>query len=117
MHPDAGRRRVIIEGIQPAIDAGRFPIKRTIGEQVGVEAEQEVQVDVLIGAELIEAASQRATGVDAAELQERARWLRRPLESGSLAQARLVLEDTTLRRLMAMYPDRHFATTSPGEFA
>ena len=139
MHPDAGRRRVIIEGIQPAIDAGRFPIKRTVGEQVvveadiftdghdllsavlcyrwardtvwtevamaplgndrwqgrfsvsqlgrysysiqawvdhfatwyealrkRVEAEQEVQVELLIGAELIEAASQRATGTDAA---------------------------------------------------
>ena len=39
MHPDAGRRRVIIEGIQPAIDAGRFPIKRTVGEQVVVEAD------------------------------------------------------------------------------
>ena len=82
-----------------------------------VEAEQEVQVELLIGAELVEAASQRATGTDAAELQERARRLRMPLESGSLAQARLVLEDETLRRLMALYPDRRFATTSPGEFA
>jgi len=190
MHPDAGRRRVIVEGIQPAIDAGRFPIKRAIGEQVvveadiftdgydllsavlcyrwardtvwtevamaplgndrwqgrfrvsqlgrysysiqawvdhfatwyealhkRVEAEQEVQVELLIGAELIEAASQRATGTDAAELQDRARRLRIPLESGSLAQARSLLEDETLRTLMALYPDRHFATTSPGEFA
>jgi len=39
MHPDAGRKRVIIEGIQPVIDAGRFPIKRTVGEQVVVEAD------------------------------------------------------------------------------
>ena len=166
MHPDAGWRRVVIEGIQPAIDAGRFPVKRTIGEQVvveadifadghdllravlcyrwardlgwtevsmaplgndrwqgrfnvpqlgrysysiqawvdhfatwyealrkRVEADQEVQVELLIGAELIEAASQRATGTDAAALRERARRLRMPLESGSLAQARLVLED------------------------
>jgi starch synthase (maltosyl-transferring) len=181
---------VIVEGIQPAIDAGRFPIKRTIGEQVvveadiftdgydllsavlcyrwardtvwmevamapmgndrwqgrfrvsqlgrysysiqawvdhfatwyealhkRVEAEQEVQVEILIGAELIEAASQRATGTDAAELQERARRLRIPLESGSLAQARSLLEDETIRTLMALYPDRRFATTSPGEFA
>src|ERR687887_215872 len=82
-----------------------------------VEAEQEVQVELLIGAELIEAASQRATGTDAAELQERARQLRMPLESGSLARARLVLEDETLRRLMALYPDRRFATTSPGELS
>src|SRR5262245_57961067 len=190
MHPDAGQRRVIIEGIQPAIEAGLFPIKRTIGEQVvvgadiftdghdwlsavlcyrwardsvwtevsmaplgndrwqghfsvsqlgrysysiqawvdhfttwyealrkRVEADQEVQVELLIGADLIEAASQRATDTDAAALQERARRLRMPLESGSLAQARLVLEDETLRRLMALYPDRRCATTSPGEFA
>ena len=190
MHPDAGRRRVIIEGIQPVIDAGRFPVKRIIGEQVvveadiftdghdllsavlcyrwsrdpvwtqvsmapvgndrwqgcfsvhqlgrysyhiqawvdhfatwyealrkRVEADQEVQVELLIGAELIEAASQRATGTDAAALQKRARWLCMPLESGSAAQARLVLEDEILRRLMALYPDRRFATTSPGEFA
>jgi starch synthase (maltosyl-transferring) len=178
---------VIIEGIQPVIDAGRFPVKRTIGEQVvveadiftdghdllsavlcyrwardqawtevsmthlgndrwqgcfrvsqlgrysysiqawvdhfatwyealrkRVEADQEVQVELLIGAELIEAASQRATGMEAATLQERARWLRMPLESDSL-QARLVLEDEILRQLMAMYPDRRFATTSLGE--
>src|SRR4030095_3600829 len=186
MHPDAGRKRVIIEGIQPVIDAGRFPIKRTVGEQVvveadiftdgqyllsavlcyrwprdtawtevamaplgndrwqgrfsvsqlgryayriqawvdhfatwyealckRVEAEQEVQVELLIGAELIEAGSQRTNGTDAVELQERARQLRIPLESGSLAQARLVLQDATLRMLMALYSDRRFATTSP----
>ena len=143
------QRRVIIEGIQPVIDAGRFPVKRTIGEPVVVEADiftdghtllsavlcyrsardacwtevamtplgndrwqgcfivselgrysytiqawldhfatwyqalrkrleaaQEVQVELLIGAELIEAASQRATGTDAAALQEHARLLR-----------------------------------------
>ena len=39
MHPEVGRRRVIIERIQPVIDAGRFPIKRTIGEPVVVEAD------------------------------------------------------------------------------
>ncbi len=31
--------RVIIENVQPAIDAGKFPIKRTDGEQVVVEAD------------------------------------------------------------------------------
>lgn len=34
-----GRRRVVIEGIQPQIDAGRFPIKRTIGDVITVEAD------------------------------------------------------------------------------
>ncbi len=34
-----GRRRVIIEGVKPEIDGGRFPIKRTVGEKVVVEAD------------------------------------------------------------------------------
>lgn len=33
------RRRVIIEGVRPEIDGGRFPIKRTVGEKVVVEAD------------------------------------------------------------------------------
>ena len=34
-----GRRRVVIEGVTPAIDGGRFPIKRVCGEEVSVEAD------------------------------------------------------------------------------
>src|SRR3954454_23775679 len=34
-----GRSRVIIEGVSPEIDGGRFPIKRIAGEQVVVEAD------------------------------------------------------------------------------
>jgi starch synthase (maltosyl-transferring) len=34
-----GRRRVVIEGVQPLIDGGRFPIKRVIGDWVIVEAD------------------------------------------------------------------------------
>jgi starch synthase (maltosyl-transferring) len=34
-----GRRRVVIEGVNPEIDAGRFPIKRVIGDRVAVEAD------------------------------------------------------------------------------
>jgi len=34
-----GRTRVVIEGVKPEIDGGRFPIKRTIGEKVVVEAD------------------------------------------------------------------------------
>jgi starch synthase (maltosyl-transferring) len=34
-----GRNRVIIEGVKPEIDSGRFPIKRTVGEKVVVEAD------------------------------------------------------------------------------
>jgi starch synthase (maltosyl-transferring) len=34
-----GRRRVIIEGITPQVDCGRFPAKRTLGDQVRVEGD------------------------------------------------------------------------------
>jgi len=34
-----GRRRVVIERVSPEIDAGRFPIKRSVGEKVVVEAD------------------------------------------------------------------------------
>jgi len=34
-----GRRRVIIEGVSPEVDAGRFPAKRTVGDSVRVEAD------------------------------------------------------------------------------
>jgi starch synthase (maltosyl-transferring) len=34
-----GRRRVVIEGVSPEIDCGRFPIKRVVGEAVVVEAD------------------------------------------------------------------------------
>ena len=36
---DDGRNRVVIEGVSPEIDGGRFPIKRTVGEAVVVEAD------------------------------------------------------------------------------
>ncbi len=34
-----GRKRVIIEGVSPEVDGGRFPIKRTVGETVVVEVD------------------------------------------------------------------------------
>jgi starch synthase (maltosyl-transferring) len=33
------RRRVIIEGVKPEVDAGRFPCKRVVGQEVVVEAD------------------------------------------------------------------------------
>ena len=32
---------MVIEGVRSAIDAGRFPVKRTVGEKVVVEADAE----------------------------------------------------------------------------
>ena len=37
--PLDGRKRVVIEGIKPEIDSGRFPIKRIIGDIVTIEAD------------------------------------------------------------------------------
>ncbi|MEO6058021.1 MAG: alpha-1,4-glucan--maltose-1-phosphate maltosyltransferase, partial [Gemmatimonadales bacterium] len=37
--PDDGHRRVVIEGVTPEIDGGRFPVKRVVGESVVVEAD------------------------------------------------------------------------------
>lgn len=34
-----GRKRVVIENVKPEIDCGLFPIKRTVGEKVVVEAD------------------------------------------------------------------------------
>jgi starch synthase (maltosyl-transferring) len=38
-HPESGRSRVVIEGVTPEIDGGRFAIKRVAGEPVIVEAD------------------------------------------------------------------------------
>ena len=37
--PVDGRIRVVIENVAPAVDGGRFPIKRVVGETVVVEAD------------------------------------------------------------------------------
>lgn len=37
--PDDGRRRVVIESVRPAVDGGRFPVKRVVGDRVTVEAD------------------------------------------------------------------------------
>ena len=39
MQPKEGRNRVIISGVKPEVEAGRFPIKRVIGDVTEVEAD------------------------------------------------------------------------------
>jgi starch synthase (maltosyl-transferring) len=34
-----GRSRVVVEGVTPQIDGGRFAVKRVMGDQVRVEAD------------------------------------------------------------------------------
>jgi starch synthase (maltosyl-transferring) len=36
---DEGRRRAVVEGLSPQVDDGQFPIKRTVGDRVVVEAD------------------------------------------------------------------------------
>ncbi|MGD0627974.1 MAG: alpha-1,4-glucan--maltose-1-phosphate maltosyltransferase [Terracidiphilus sp.] len=182
-----GRKRVIIEGISPAVDGGRFPVKRTVGDQVRVEAdiftdghdaiaasllahrlgsdkwieipmlplvndrwtaafrvgelgryafkvqgwvdhfetwhrdllkrikaESDVPVDYLIGADLIAAAAERATGPDAPWLKRRAEILRSGKEPKDL---RIHATDPTLHELALHYPDKRFATETDREYS
>jgi len=39
MEETTGQTRVVIEGVEPEIDSGRFPIKRVAGEKIVVEAD------------------------------------------------------------------------------
>ena len=176
-----GRARVVIAGVQPEIDSGRFPVKRTVGEKLVVEADifadghdtlsavvlyraeseaqwhevplrfhandrwrgefrvttlgtyvytvlawidhfsswreslrkkvganQDVTVDLLIGAELLDAAARRATGAAAAQFAQWAGLLRQT--SNRPAAIDLALADE-MATLVAMYPDRQLAVT------
>jgi starch synthase (maltosyl-transferring) len=183
MKDTEGRIRVVITGVSPEIEGGRFPIKRTVGEDVVVEANifvdghdtlsatllyrhedesewrraavhplgndrwrgrfmvtvigryhytlraqidhftswqrsfakrveagQDVAVDLLIGVNLIEEASKRATGDDAKKLHEWVTMLRLAGGSTLSARARLALAED-LGSLISKYQDRQFAAT------
>ncbi len=73
-----------------------------------VAANQVTTVDLAIGAELVEAAAQRATG-DAAD--QLLRWGRILRDEQSLAQAAEISADPVLEALMLQHADRQFATT------
>jgi starch synthase (maltosyl-transferring) len=178
---DDGRKRVAIAGVKPQVDGGRFPVKRTVGERVVVEADvfgdghdllfclllyrregesewreaplrslgndrwrgeftvtevgfyrytilalvdhfqswhqhllkkiragQDVSVDLVVGAELLEAASTRASGADGAFLASRAAALR---SSHGATERALPLLDQGLLGVAGRYPDRRFAAT------
>src|SRR5688572_28040566 len=182
---DDGRQRVVIEGVKPQVHAGRFAIKRTVGEQVVVEADvfadghdalsavllyrreadadwtempmvplvndrwrgafrasqlgryhytvegwvdrfktwardlakrveanQDVAVDLLIGAELVDAAADRAAGPDALLLQSHALALR---GGGADGVERALSPELAV--LMGRYADRSQATRYERELA
>jgi starch synthase (maltosyl-transferring) len=72
-----------------------------------VEAEQDVSVDLLVGAKLIEQAAPRATDADRKKLLE---WTAaiRTLREGDLPGAARVALDETLAVTVNKYPDRRF---------
>ena len=72
-----------------------------------IDASQDVGVELLVGARLVESAASRATGRDAEFLRRTARFLRESNESESTKKAALELE---LLNAVQRYPDRHLAT-------
>lgn len=182
MQDTEGRVRVVITGVSPEIDGGRFPAKRTVGEDVVVEANiftdghdaisatllyrhereatwrrapllplsndrwrgrfpvtlvgrycytlqaqidrfvswqrdlekrieagQDVEVDLLIGANFIAEASKRAVGEDAGKLQEWAQALRLA-RGASPAERALTALAEDLGSLVGKYPDQRAVT-------
>jgi starch synthase (maltosyl-transferring) len=182
--PD-GRVRVVIEGISPAVDGGRFAAKRVVGDRVDVEADcfadghdavaarvlwrreedaewreapmkflgndrwrgsfvvdglgryrftvtawvdhflswhhdltrrvdpEDIRVAALVGAELIEGASQRASSADRKRLAE---WAARLRAGGEAVALKSLGLDEELCELANRYPDRSLALTHPTEF-
>jgi starch synthase (maltosyl-transferring) len=177
----SGRSRVVIEQVTPEIDHGHFPIKRSLGEGVVVEAaifcdghdvlsavlkyraeknsdwseepmqplvndlwrsefaitqldayrytieawinqfaswqrdlqkkidaQQDVAVELLMGAELVAETAKRATGADAGELQQWAQQFR--AANLKNADALKLAFDTRLVELMGRHPDRRHST-------
>jgi starch synthase (maltosyl-transferring) len=73
-----------------------------------MEAGQDVSVDLLIGADLVEEAGERAAGPDVRKLQQLAATLRSE-EEPVKKKIKLVLDDKN-GALVARYPDREMAT-------
>ncbi len=75
-----------------------------------VEAGQNVSVELLVGAQLVEQASQRARGEESSQLQTWAETLR-SLQNEDLPIIEQKALSPTLADLMVKYPDRKFAST------
>ncbi|MBV8819148.1 MAG: alpha-1,4-glucan--maltose-1-phosphate maltosyltransferase [Acidobacteriaceae bacterium] len=79
-----------------------------------IQANTDTDVDYRIGADLIEAAADRARGADSKWLLARAEELR---AGGPVGEMRKPATDQTLNDFMRRYPDRRFATAADREFA
>ncbi|OGO34720.1 MAG: alpha-1,4-glucan--maltose-1-phosphate maltosyltransferase [Chloroflexi bacterium RBG_16_54_18] len=96
---DLGRYRYTVQGWVDHFKTWRRDLERR------VEAEQDMSVDLRIGAELVKEVRQRATKVDASWLSTYANALQTGGEEGT----RHALSPE-LDRLMSLYADRRFAT-------
>jgi len=75
-----------------------------------IEAGQDVSIDLMVGAEFLLAASQRASGHDGKALEKWATSLR---SGGSQASRVALAVSEQVQTAMARYPDRRFATRYP----
>ncbi len=118
MNLDDGRRRVIIEGVSPEIDCGRFPIKRIPGEPVLVEANIFADGhDVLAATLLYKSEGDRAWSEVPMEELVNDRW-RGVFPAGPVGRMRYTLEAwvdhfLTWRRDLKKRIDAHQELTLP----
>jgi starch synthase (maltosyl-transferring) len=98
---ELGRYRYTVEGWTDRFQTWRSELAKRVA------ASQDVRVELLIGAELIESAAERAAGDDAGNLRDWARRLReqKDKESGPA----IALEEQGLA-VIQRYPDRQFAS-------
>ena len=79
-----------------------------------IAAGQDVSIDLLIGAELIQAAAENASGADRQRLSE---WVLQLRHEDAKRHLRRIVDDEELRVLMDRYGGRDFATTYERELA
>jgi starch synthase (maltosyl-transferring) len=80
------------------------------GFQKKVEADQDVSVDILVGAELVEGAARRASRADAERLWA---WAAELSDGEAPEQRARLAIDQELAELVGRYPDRSLASTYP----
>lgn len=97
---NVGRYHYSIEGWIDRFATWRGALEKKIS------ARQDVRVDLLIGAELIAAAAERARGEDAQFLSS---WSRRLRQNSELSSEAMHALDEELLRAMERYPDLEFA--------
>lgn len=103
-----GRYRYSVEGWIDRFQSWRM------GLQKRVAAKQNVKVELLIGADLIDAAASRAAGDDAKLLRE---WARRLRESTDQANGAAIALQEDLMDVVDRYPDRGLASRYEKELA